>query len=141
MDIKLTCSDCGRIFNFTSKEQAFYIQKGFNYPKRCKDCRENHYSKPGLKTTSFYEDARVFGARANVRGGLYVEQVYYIKSPEKGFLAFDNGKLFFNPEITDETIYDIDRAEIVKICEAFNQKYRTKCEVYSQARYVGMGRL
>ena len=42
MDIKLTCSDCGRIFNFTSKEQAFYIQKGFNYPMlEWVDCNKN----------------------------------------------------------------------------------------------------
>lgn len=36
----LNCVDCGREFVFSSGEQQFYEQKGFqNKPNRCPDCR------------------------------------------------------------------------------------------------------
>ena len=39
-DETLTCVDCGRSFEFTAKDQAFYASKGFtNKPSRCGDCR------------------------------------------------------------------------------------------------------
>ncbi|MEO6836411.1 MAG: zinc-ribbon domain containing protein [Candidatus Tumulicola sp.] len=40
-DENLNCVDCGREFVFTSGEQQFYAQKGFqNKPNRCADCRQ-----------------------------------------------------------------------------------------------------
>ncbi len=40
-DETLVCKDCGNEFVFTSGEQAFYAEKGFNNkPQRCKDCRD-----------------------------------------------------------------------------------------------------
>jgi hypothetical protein len=38
-DKTITCSDCGGIFQFTAREQAFYQEKQLSQPKRCKDCR------------------------------------------------------------------------------------------------------
>jgi CxxC-x17-CxxC domain-containing protein len=39
-DEQLTCTDCGAQFVFTSGEQAFFENKGFqNKPNRCPDCR------------------------------------------------------------------------------------------------------
>ncbi len=39
-DEMLNCVDCGRQFVFSSGEQKFYEQKGFqNKPNRCPDCR------------------------------------------------------------------------------------------------------
>lgn len=39
-DKTLVCKDCGREFVFTSGEQEFYKEKGFdNEPTRCADCR------------------------------------------------------------------------------------------------------
>ncbi len=39
-DEKLTCTDCGAEFTFTSGEQEFFASKGFqNKPNRCPDCR------------------------------------------------------------------------------------------------------
>lgn len=36
----LNCVDCGRQFVFSSGEQRFYEEKGFqNKPNRCPDCR------------------------------------------------------------------------------------------------------
>jgi hypothetical protein len=37
---RITCADCGREFAFTAEEQAFFREKGYNPPKRCKGCRQ-----------------------------------------------------------------------------------------------------
>jgi CxxC-x17-CxxC domain-containing protein len=38
-DIQLQCSDCGQEFSFTAADQAFFSERGFSTPKRCKSCR------------------------------------------------------------------------------------------------------
>ena len=39
-DERLTCTDCGTEFVFSSGEQQFFATKGFqNKPNRCPDCR------------------------------------------------------------------------------------------------------
>jgi CxxC-x17-CxxC domain-containing protein len=40
-DVLLTCQDCGQTFTFTAGEQAFYQERGFLRPKRCKPCRSD----------------------------------------------------------------------------------------------------
>lgn len=37
-DERLTCADCGREFVWSAREQEFYKEKGFQPPKRCKEC-------------------------------------------------------------------------------------------------------
>jgi hypothetical protein len=37
---RITCADCGREFAFTAEEQAFFREKGYHPPKRCKECRQ-----------------------------------------------------------------------------------------------------
>ncbi len=39
-DIQLTCSDCGQDFTFTAADQAFFQERGYSTPKRCKNCRQ-----------------------------------------------------------------------------------------------------
>jgi CxxC-x17-CxxC domain-containing protein len=39
-DIQLTCSDCGQDFTFTAADQAFFQERGYSTPKRCKTCRQ-----------------------------------------------------------------------------------------------------
>lgn len=39
-DLQLTCSDCGQEFTFTSEDQAFFQERGYTAPKRCKPCRQ-----------------------------------------------------------------------------------------------------
>ena len=40
-DKTLVCKECGNEFTFTSGEQEFYAEKGFeNEPQRCKNCRD-----------------------------------------------------------------------------------------------------
>ena len=46
-DKSLTCSDCGAEFVFTAKDQAYYSERGFVPPKRCKVCRENKKTQGG----------------------------------------------------------------------------------------------
>ena len=38
-DKTIQCKDCGKDFVWTADEQAFYQEKGFNAPLRCKECR------------------------------------------------------------------------------------------------------
>ncbi|HLX61749.1 MAG TPA: CxxC-x17-CxxC domain-containing protein [Planctomycetota bacterium] len=40
----LRCVDCNAEFEFTEREQAFYHEKGWSAPRRCKTCR--HKRKP-----------------------------------------------------------------------------------------------
>jgi Probable zinc-ribbon domain len=39
-DQTLQCSDCKKPFIFTAGEQAFFTEKGFAPPRRCKGCRD-----------------------------------------------------------------------------------------------------
>jgi CxxC-x17-CxxC domain-containing protein len=40
-DKMLTCKDCANQFLFSSREQQFFAEKGFqNQPQRCRDCRQ-----------------------------------------------------------------------------------------------------
>ncbi|WP_082661751.1 CxxC-x17-CxxC domain-containing protein [Terracidiphilus gabretensis] len=39
-DTQLTCSDCGQEFTFSSEDQAFFQERGYSAPKRCKTCRQ-----------------------------------------------------------------------------------------------------
>ena len=39
-DLQLTCSDCGQDFTFTAADQAFFRERGYSSPKRCKACRQ-----------------------------------------------------------------------------------------------------
>lgn len=39
-DLQLTCSDCGQEFTFSSEDQAFFQERGYSAPKRCKTCRQ-----------------------------------------------------------------------------------------------------
>jgi CxxC-x17-CxxC domain-containing protein len=39
-DLQLKCSDCGQDFTFTSEDQAFFRERGYSSPKRCKACRQ-----------------------------------------------------------------------------------------------------
>ncbi|WP_062106073.1 CFI-box-CTERM domain-containing protein [Bacillus niameyensis] len=42
----IQCSDCRTYFSLTYRDKEFYDQRGYNYPKRCLDCRRSN------KTTS-----------------------------------------------------------------------------------------
>lgn len=36
---KVRCTQCGKVFEITNGEKEFYDKKGFQLPKRCKECR------------------------------------------------------------------------------------------------------
>jgi hypothetical protein len=38
-DQNIQCVDCGTSFPHTERDQAFYAEKGYTPPKRCKPCR------------------------------------------------------------------------------------------------------
>ena len=39
-DRELHCADCGADFTWSAEEQAFFKEKGYEPPKRCKPCRQ-----------------------------------------------------------------------------------------------------
>ena len=39
-DRQLTCADCGKDFQWDAKDQAFFAERDFQPPKRCKECRQ-----------------------------------------------------------------------------------------------------
>ena len=46
-DQHLTCADCGHDFVWTAKDQEFFAGKGYQQPKRCKDCRQAKKAQRG----------------------------------------------------------------------------------------------
>lgn len=46
-DMQLTCSDCGQVFAFTSEDQAYFQERGYSVPKRCKACRQAKKNEQG----------------------------------------------------------------------------------------------
>ena len=47
----LKCKDCGEEFEVTEGEQAWYAERGWEIPKRCKTCRVAAKNKHKTKTT------------------------------------------------------------------------------------------
>ena len=46
-DMQITCSDCGQEFTFTAADQAFFQERGFSTPKRCRPCRQAKKAEQG----------------------------------------------------------------------------------------------
>ena len=44
---RLTCADSGREFAFSAEEQEFFRERGFQPPKRCKECRQAKKAQRG----------------------------------------------------------------------------------------------
>jgi CxxC-x17-CxxC domain-containing protein len=43
-DKSLVCVDCGVQFTFSARDQAFYQERGYQAPRRCKVCRDKRKS-------------------------------------------------------------------------------------------------
>ncbi len=56
MDKTIICKDCGTPFVLTESEQAFYKDKGFPEPKRCKSCREARKQQKA----EFHDQSRLY---------------------------------------------------------------------------------
>jgi CxxC-x17-CxxC domain-containing protein len=46
-DLQLTCADCGQEFTFSGDDQAFFQERGYSAPKRCKACRQAKKNEQG----------------------------------------------------------------------------------------------
>ncbi|MBV9120821.1 MAG: zinc-ribbon domain containing protein [Chloroflexi bacterium] len=58
-DKTLTCRDCGQSFQFSSSEQQFYADRGFqNEPSRCPECRQARKASGGDRGGSSYGRSR-----------------------------------------------------------------------------------
>ena len=66
-DKNLICKDCNSEFVFTSGEQEFYAEKGFeNEPQRCKDCRNSRKTNMRAQKEMFAATCASCGAEAKV---------------------------------------------------------------------------
>jgi CxxC-x17-CxxC domain-containing protein len=45
-DKTIACVDCGAQFVFSGRDQAFYQERGYQTPRRCKGCRDKRKSSP-----------------------------------------------------------------------------------------------
>ena len=54
--MKRTCVQCGKEFEITDSEAAFYKSKNLQLPKRCKECRTENKGKTGSKKTDTQKD-------------------------------------------------------------------------------------
>jgi len=70
-DISLTCSDCGQDFTFTAADQAFFQERGYSTPKRCKNCRQ---AKKNDQGGSGYRSAPAQGTPVIVRVAVSLQQ-------------------------------------------------------------------
>ena len=84
------CRTCGKIFTLSSSELRFYEKKGFQLPRRCKDCRERgieysneDYYDRGLKHNSYQSNLEMYGPRKNVSGGMDNSPGYYSLTKDK----------------------------------------------------------
>ena len=66
-DLQLTCTDCGRKFSYSREDQAFFTERGYSEPKRCKDCRLSKKIKTeqggGVYRPSEFQETAVTCAR------------------------------------------------------------------------------
>lgn len=61
-DKTLVCKDCGQQFTFTTGEQEFYAQKGFqNEPVRCGACRRARKQQRAATSGVQFRDREQFG--------------------------------------------------------------------------------
>jgi CxxC-x17-CxxC domain-containing protein len=60
-NIQLTCSDCGQEFTFSSEDQAFFRERGYSTPKRCKPCRQAKKNEQGQGGGSGYRSMQSQG--------------------------------------------------------------------------------
>jgi CxxC-x17-CxxC domain-containing protein len=69
-DKTLTCRDCGTAFIFTSGEQEFYAQKGFdNEPTRCPSCRRARKAQRSESSGDSSYASGGYGGGNNYGGG------------------------------------------------------------------------
>lgn len=88
MGKRIVCVECGKEFLFTEGEQRFYAEKGFDEPKRCKDCRDKSILKElDVRTSNYFENSHTFGAGTDVAGGLSVEHTYFVTTEDGRVVA------------------------------------------------------
>ena len=94
-NILLNCVECGISFVFSEGEQLYYKKNHLAMPKRCKKCRNILTGiNLGVKTSSYFKNAEIYGPGVSVEGGLAVEHYYQIENMENKFLAIKENECF-----------------------------------------------
>ena len=65
--VNLRCVDCGSEFEFSARDAAFYKEKGWNTPRRCKGCRDKRKPAlglpPGIAPGNHASDSEVIASK------------------------------------------------------------------------------
>lgn len=51
----IICKDCGKEFELSPNEQAFFLSKNLQLPKRCKECRRKRKEQRSLEENPFHQ--------------------------------------------------------------------------------------
>ena len=114
----LKCCECNKEFEFTDGEIKFYKRKGFEVPKRCKECRKySSGNSIGMKKNTFFSNAQLHGMPMNVGGGLSIVHAYIIEKVEdnqKKYLIVDKNQGYtFIEDITQATIISEESGKLI----------------------------
>ena len=123
MSISKICIDCGRPFVFEEYEKEEYKRKGLKLPeKRCKRCRQKFDEDimsiaPGLKASSYFSNAQIYGPGVSVEGGLSIEYDYYLVSGSGEYVRFADGSITFVSSDKECTYFrqkrDAEKAKVI----------------------------
>ena len=89
-DRTLTCRDCGQTFTFTAGEQAFYQERGFSEPTRCKACRDKRKAERNASGGGGYDSygsGGGYGGSSYGSGGGYGGGSDYNRAPRQMYPA------------------------------------------------------
>ena len=134
MDFNLVCKECGQTFLFSEGEQKYYLQNGLMPPKRCKFCRNNNFtSELGIKTSSYFENANIYGPGTSVSGGLSIEHSYYVKVNDK-YVVVKDGRIIFTETKTECTFFNC-RQDAMKCVEMMTEGNKGNSKIMAQSCY------
>ncbi len=134
-NIMLHCTECGDSFLFSEGEQIFYKRNNLNIPKRCKKCRDNSLGvNLGVKTSSYFQNAEVYGPGVSVEGGLSIEYIYYIENEQNEFLTSEDGRAFFVKDKNAATFFRI-RSDAERIVKHLMEEKNVQCRVMAMSMY------
>lgn len=130
--MRLICTQCGKEFDFSESEQKFYNENGYVDPKRCKECRKYYDgNKQGIKTSTFYQNSRLYGVKEDVAGGLYKETVYMVR------LELNNNVVYVKNYLEGSTLNLVRNAvDAGKFDEVYAKNIVERLAGYSGAKNV-----
>lgn len=135
-NIRLSCVECGNSFLFSEGEQLYYKRNHLAVPKRCKKCRNASTGiSLGVRTSSYFGNATIYGPGVSVEGGLAVEYCYQIENMENKFLVIKENECLFTSNKKEATCFR-NRINAEKIVKYLIEEKRVQCKIIANSQYV-----